>query len=74
MCTWFGDEWTALKAKVYERVNVVPKPFEGVIKEVIDQIDTVCSNNCRSLILYQLTLPYFSFVGLPNMGTHETSF
>ncbi|CAG8649105.1 9103_t:CDS:10 [Paraglomus brasilianum] len=42
MYTWFGDEWTALKAKVYERVNVVPKPFEGVIKEVIDRIDTFC--------------------------------
>ncbi|CAG8487266.1 227_t:CDS:2 [Paraglomus brasilianum] len=41
MHTWFGDEWTALKDKVYERVNVVSKPFEGVIKEVIDRIDTV---------------------------------
>ncbi|RUP44588.1 LOW QUALITY PROTEIN: hypothetical protein BC936DRAFT_149256 [Jimgerdemannia flammicorona] len=54
MCTWFGDEWTALKAKVYERVNVVPKPFE----EGIDQIEMMCRAyrywDARDFLLDQL--------------------
>ncbi|CAG8598234.1 9217_t:CDS:10, partial [Paraglomus occultum] len=45
MHMWFGNEWTALKEKVYEHVNIVPKPFDGNVKEVIDQIDMVYSNN-----------------------------
>ncbi|CAG8652744.1 4127_t:CDS:2, partial [Paraglomus occultum] len=42
MCTWFGEGWAFLKAKVYEHVNVEPKQFEGSTKELIDQIDKLC--------------------------------
>jgi len=42
MCTWFGEEWTSLKAKVYKHVDMIPNQFEGSTKELIDQIDKVC--------------------------------
>ncbi|CAG8624274.1 12737_t:CDS:2 [Ambispora gerdemannii] len=39
MCTWFGQEWTDIKRKVYEIVNMEPNVFEGEITNVIDTVE-----------------------------------
>ncbi|KAG9295647.1 hypothetical protein G9A89_002965 [Geosiphon pyriformis] len=44
MLTWFGEEWNALKAKVYEHIDIVPTQFEGNVKEIIDQIESMCDH------------------------------
>ncbi|CAG8534906.1 6675_t:CDS:2, partial [Scutellospora calospora] len=39
MYTWFGQEWTDIKRKVYGIVNMEPKFFEDEIKNVIDTVE-----------------------------------
>ena len=39
MCTWFGQEWTDIKRKVYEIVNMEPNVFDGEITNVIDTVE-----------------------------------
>ncbi|KAF0524784.1 hypothetical protein F8M41_014947 [Gigaspora margarita] len=43
MCTWFGEEWSELKAKALALVNIKPKKFEDAIESDINKIEELCN-------------------------------
>ncbi|CAG8807871.1 35871_t:CDS:2, partial [Gigaspora margarita] len=55
MYTWFCQEWTDIKRKVYGIVNMEPKFFEGEIKNVIDTVEEE-SNLLSSAHIYITSL------------------
>ncbi|RIB08713.1 hypothetical protein C2G38_328071 [Gigaspora rosea] len=44
MYTWFGDDWYDIKKKVYETIDMVPKPFEDNVKTIIDTVEEMCNS------------------------------
>ncbi|CAI2191651.1 8824_t:CDS:10, partial [Funneliformis geosporum] len=42
MYTWFEQEWTDIKRKIYGVVNMEPNVFEGEITNVIDTVEEMC--------------------------------
>ncbi|CAG8490956.1 1950_t:CDS:10 [Paraglomus occultum] len=44
MYSWFGDEWSSLKEKVYNTVNMIPNSFDGEIKPIIDTVEKMCDS------------------------------
>ncbi|CAG8496326.1 859_t:CDS:10 [Paraglomus occultum] len=44
MFSWFGDEWSSLKKKVYDTVNMIPNSFDGEIKTIIDTVEEMCDS------------------------------
>ncbi|RHZ59671.1 hypothetical protein Glove_362g76 [Diversispora epigaea] len=43
MCSWFGEEWSDLKAKALAQINIKPKKFEDAIESDINKIEELCS-------------------------------
>ncbi|CAG8525429.1 11428_t:CDS:2, partial [Racocetra fulgida] len=39
MCSWFGEEWSELKAKALAQINIKPKKFEDAIESDINKIE-----------------------------------
>ncbi|CAG8496457.1 4488_t:CDS:2, partial [Gigaspora rosea] len=44
MYTWFEDDWHDIKKKVYETIDMVPKPFEDNVKTIIDTVEEMCNS------------------------------
>ena len=45
MFSWFRDEWSSLKKKVYDTVNMIPNSFDGEIKTIIDTVEEVSEHS-----------------------------
>ncbi|CAG8769858.1 30260_t:CDS:2, partial [Racocetra persica] len=43
MCSWFGEEWSELKAKALAQINIRLKKFEDAIESDINKIEELCS-------------------------------
>ncbi|CAG8645977.1 2829_t:CDS:10, partial [Dentiscutata erythropus] len=43
MCTWFGEEWSELKAKALMQINITPKKFGDAIESDINKIEELCN-------------------------------
>ncbi|CAG8801774.1 27757_t:CDS:2, partial [Gigaspora margarita] len=74
MRTWFGEEWSSLKQKVQNEINMAPVKFEGCILESIEKIEKVHYHywDAREYLLEQMKNRFATMVYLQTMKIYFT--